>query len=321
VTLAVRRYAPEDEAAWDDLVGRSRSAHFLFRRGYMDYHSDRFEDHSLLVSEGGRLSAVLPANIDGRTVTSHGGLTFGGLLADGGLSTRRTVAVLEAVVAHLRELGVQSLLYKAVPHIYHRVPAEEDLYALHSLGARLVRRDVASAIRLTARLPYSKGRKADIKVAERSGVEVQASHDFDAFMELQRHVLETRYDAAPVHSAGELALLAGRFPDGIKLHTAAIEGRLVAGVVVYETPVVAHTQYIAVNEEGRNAHALDKLVDALISSYEGRKLWWDFGTSMLESGRALNEPLLRNKESYGARAVLYDHYVLDLDGQAGEAPT
>jgi hypothetical protein len=312
VTLEVRPYAPGDEGAWDDLVGRSRSAHFLFKRGYMDYHADRFDDHSLLVFDGSRLAAALPANIDGATVLSHGGLTFGGFLTDAGITTRRMLEVLEAVLRHLRGLGVQSLLYKAVPHIYHREPAQEDLYALHRSGATLVRRDVASAICLDARLPYSKGRRSDLKVAERSGVEVSPSEDFGSFIELQREVLRSRYDAEPVHTAEELALLAGHFPREIALHTAAIEDRLVAGVVVYETPMVVHTQYIAVNEEGRSVHALDKIVDELISSYEGRKRWWDFGTSMLDSGQALNEPLLRNKESYGARAVVYDQYRLDL---------
>lgn len=310
--LEVRPYSPRDRAVWDDLVSRSRSAHFLFRRGYMEYHADRFADHSLLVYDGSKLVAGLPANLDGGQLKSHAGLTFGGFLTDGTLSTRRMLDVLAATRRYLREQGVRSLLYKVVPHIYHRFPAEEDLYALHSLGAKLIRRDVASAIQLDSRLPYSKGRKSDLKVAERSGVEVRASGDFHSFMELQRQVLESRHGAEPVHTAEELALLAGRFPREITLHTATIEDRLVAGVVVYETPVVAHTQYIAVNEEGRTAHALDKLVDTLISSYEGRKRWWDFGTSMADAGRALNEPLIRNKESYGARGVVYDHYLLDL---------
>jgi hypothetical protein len=312
VSVAVRRYEQADAGQWDAFAARSRCAHFLFERAYMDYHSDRFEDHSLMAFDGDRLVALLPANRSGETLESHGGLTFGGFLTDDSMTTRRMLEVLDATAEQLRGSGFAHWLYKAVPHIYHRVPAEEDLYALFRAGARLVRRDVSSAIRLDDRLPYSKGRRAAVKAAARAGVAIARSHDFDGFMELQRAVLRARYDAEPVHTADELALLAARFPDGIALHTAAIDGRLVAGLVVYETPTVAHAQYIAVGDEGREAHALDLLADALIASYEGRKRWWDFGGSTLGDGHHLNEQLIRNKESYGARAVVYDHYLLGL---------
>jgi hypothetical protein len=279
----------------------------------MDYHADRFQDHSLLVYDGPKLVAVLPANLDGTTLVSHGGLTFGGLQIGDSISARRVLEIFTAVREHLQDLGISSWLYKAVPHIYHRVPGEEDLYALFTLGAVLVRRDVSAAIRLDARLPYSKGRKAAVKAAQRAEIEVGPSDDFDGFMALQQGVLRARYDADPVHTGEELALLASRFPDEIALHTAKIGGRLVAGVVVYQTQIVAHSQYIAVNEEGRDAHALDKLIDdGLSACVEDLKRWWDFGTSNEPATGALNEALSRNKESYGARAVVYDQYLLDL---------
>jgi hypothetical protein len=312
VKLAVRRYAATDRPAWDDLVKRSRSAHFLFERGYMEYHEDRFEDHSLLVFDRERLVALMPANLDGTTLMSHGGLTFGGLVTTGGTSTRGMLGLFEAVTDYLRGRGVETLFYKPVPHIYHRVPAEEDLYALFRAGAQLVTREVASAIRLDARLPYSKGRRADLKVAERAGVEVRRSRDFRSFMTLQREALRERHNADPVHTAEELELLASRFPESIVLHTASVDDRMIGGVVTYETAVVAHAQYIAVNAEGRELHALDRIVDVLLGSYAGRKRWWDFGTSNVEGGRLLNESLIRNKESYGGRAVVYDQYSVNL---------
>jgi hypothetical protein len=312
VSLAVRRYEPGDADDWDAFAARSRGAHFLFQRGYMDYHSDRFEDHSLLVEEDGHLVALLPANRDGTTLASHAGLTFGGFLTDDAMSARRMLAIFDAATEHLRAQGIESCLYKAVPHIYHRVPAEEDLYALFRAGARLVRRDVASAIRLDARLPYTKGRRAAVKAAPRAGVEVARSDDYAAFMELQRAVLRDRYGAEPVHTAPELTLLANRFPENIALHTATIDGRLEAGIVLYETAFVSHCQYIAVSATGRDAHALDLLADTLIERCEGRRRWWDFGTSTDPSGGALNEALVRNKESYGARAVAHDQYLLEL---------
>ena len=43
----------------------------------MEYHSDRFQDFSLIIyNDKGNIMALLPASIDGDTVMSHGGLTF-----------------------------------------------------------------------------------------------------------------------------------------------------------------------------------------------------------------------------------------------------
>lgn len=309
--LTVESYGPGHARDWDDLVDRSRTPHVLFRRGYMEYHADRFADASLLVREGGRLLAVLPANRDGDRLVSHGGLTFGGFVTDRRMTATRMLAAFDAVLERLRADGVRTWVYKPVPHIYHRVPAEEDLYALARHGARLVRRDLSATIALAERLPYSKGRKAAVKAAR--GLRVAPEADFGAFWALEEEALRRRHGVAPVHSADEIALLAGRFPDEIRLFTARAEdGALLGGVVVFETPVLAHAQYIASTPEGQERGAVDAVVDHLLADvYAGRR-WFDFGISTTDDGRALNAGLAGNKESYGARGVAYDWYELDV---------
>jgi hypothetical protein len=316
--LKVCEYSESEHAsAWDELVRRSRSAHFLFERSYMDYHADRFTDCSLVVFDGEqRLLAVLPANRSGDIVVSHAGLTFGGLIADASLTTRRTVAVLSAIVSHLRERGARELIYKPVPHIYHAVPNEEDLYALHTLSARLVRRDVSCAIRPDAAPPPSKGRRAGVAAAARDGVSVERSGEFGAFMQLDADALMARHGQAPVHSPEEMELLAGRFPGRIELHVARRRRELLAGVLTYVTDTVAHAQYIAASPAGFEAHALDAVVARLIGEVYREKRFFDFGISTEQDGRLLNEGLIRNKESFGARAVVYDRYALDCSSSA-----
>src|SRR5207342_1368532 len=73
-------YAPERKAEWDAFVRRAKNGLFLFFRDYMDYHADRFEDSSLMFYEGDRLFALLPASLQGGVLSSHGGLTFGGVV-------------------------------------------------------------------------------------------------------------------------------------------------------------------------------------------------------------------------------------------------
>src|SRR5260221_7666560 len=77
-TIRLERYAPAQRGLWNDFVGRSKNGTFLFHRDYLEYHADRFEDHSLLAFQDQKLAALLPANRAGDMLISHGGLTYGG---------------------------------------------------------------------------------------------------------------------------------------------------------------------------------------------------------------------------------------------------
>ena len=78
-------YRRDLQARWNDLNRRARNGHFIFDRGFMEYHADRFEDASLVVTEGDDVIALLPANRSGDAVHSHQGLTFGGLVIEAAL--------------------------------------------------------------------------------------------------------------------------------------------------------------------------------------------------------------------------------------------
>jgi hypothetical protein len=310
--LDVRRFEPGDGEQWNALVDRSRARHFLFRREYMTYHADRYEDFSLLVHVDGRLLAALPATSNGDEVISHGGLTFGGLIGDETLTARRTVEVLGAVLDFLRAHEIRRLVYKPVPHIYHVVPAEEDLYALFVHGARLVRRDISSTLRPGQALPRTKGRRSAVRQARGAGLTLAESERFAEFMVLEAQALGVRHGVGPVHTPAELELLARHFPDNITLVATFRECEMLAGVVIYETDVVAHAQYIGASSEGYALHALDLIIDHLITERYRDKRFFDFGISTVDQGRILNEGLIRNKESFGARATVYDAYELVL---------
>lgn len=299
--------------AWDGLVRRARARHFLFERDYLEYHSDRFADASLVLLRRGQPTAVLPASRHGDEVVSHGGLTFGALLSDAGLTAAHAVAAFGHAIAHLRASGARRWIYKPVPHIYHVAPAEEDLHALVVHGARLVRRDVSAARPAGVAIPYSSERRRAVARGRRERLELRRSDDFAQFMALERAILQQRHGTEPVHTAAEMALLAARFPDEIALHAAhAEDGEVVAGVVVYKTPTVAHCQYIGASDRGRELRAQDALFDHLIHDVYAAKRWFDFGTSMDPQDGALNEGLMRNKEGFGARAVVYDRWAIDL---------
>jgi hypothetical protein len=293
------------------MIARSRNGIFLFFRDYMEYHSDRFQDASLLFFDGNDLLAVLPANRNGDQVISHGGLTFGGVISQHSLGASAMLELFDVLREWLRGQGVSTLLYKPVPHIYHRTPAQEDLYALFRCGARLVRRDLSSTLDMACRPPIQPLRQRQLKRGKRTFV-VRESHDYGAFMDLVSSVLTTKYNVAPTHTSQELELLSGRFPQNIRLYGACRGEQLCAGVLVYESPNVAHAQYIAGSDEAKREGALECIFDELLERRYATIRYFDWGISTEQAGQWLNPGLVRNKEGYGARGVVYDSYELDL---------
>ena len=308
-------YSASRQRQWDDFVVAAKNGVFLFQRGYMEYHAERFCDLSLMFFDGEKLLAIFPANIKENCCISHAGLTYGGVVCGLDMKTATMLKLFESLTAFLQSKGVSELIYKSVPHIYHRQAAEEDLYALFRCGAVLQQRQVSSTILPSVRLPYSKGRKACVAKARRSNMQVQefsAPADIKNFWAMMEHGLREKRNIAPVHSADEMIYLKTRFPQNIRLFGVLINGEIAAGTIIYETDCVAHCQYIASTDEGRGVNATDFLMDSLIGEVYADKRYFDFGHSCQEGGNFLDEKLILNKESYGARAICYDCYRIQL---------
>lgn len=310
--MEVVKYSAKYKDAWDAFVAASKNGTFLLCRDYMEYHADRFEDHSLLFYTKGRLVALLPANVAGKEVHSHAGLTYGGILSGPKMKAQLMLDVFDAMTVYYRELGFETINYKTIPHIYHRQPAEEDLYSLFRCGATLYRRDLNTVIMLSDRLPYATLRKR--KLQQAPPFQISRSSDFEGFISIVEELLRQKYAASPVHTAAELHLLATRFPDNIKLYTATEARGLLAGIVVYETATVAHCQYIGATAQGLAAGAPDVLINHLITQVYAHKTYFSFGISTEQQGHHLNQNLVRNKESYGGRTIVQDFYQLLLRG-------
>jgi hypothetical protein len=312
VSVAIVRYTSEYKKVWDAFVASSKNATFLFYRDYMEYHADRFKDFSLLFYYKNKLIALLPAHVQGAQVCSHNGLTYGGVLTNSQMKAELMLQVFDAMVLYLRGAGFAAVRYKSIPHIYHQTPAEEDLYALFKHGAVVDRRDVLSVVTQENPVKYRTTRRWEVKKAVDVGWDIRPSLDFEAFMHLEEKLLKEKYNTSPVHTSEEITKLAKLFPDSIKLYVAAKNGEVGAGVLVYETHAVAHCQYIGSTNYGRNNGALSALLDNLLTEVYAAKKFFDFGSSMDKSDMGINSSLLASKESYGARTIIHDHYLLEL---------
>jgi hypothetical protein len=305
------RYQDGLRGAWDEVVANSKNGNFLHLRDYMDYHAHRFDEQSVLIERKGKLVAIFPCNRQDDVIVSHGGLTYGGLIYGADVHAVDVLEIFDLLVRHYQMLGAYSLRYKAIPHVFHRYPAEEDLYALFRFGAKLVRRDLSSVIALENRLELSDLRSRKIRKAEKGGVEFMEDADLSEYHRLLESVL-SRFGVKPVHTLAELGLLQSRFPGQIRLFGAMKEGRLLAGALVYDFGSVVHTQYLAASDEGRELGALDLvLVNLRDRVFRGRR-YLSFGISTENEGLQLNAGLVFQKEGFGGRGIVHDFYELEL---------
>ena len=314
--VELRLYNPSLADVWDAFVRKAKNATFLHERSYMDYHADRFTDCSLMFYKRDELIAVLPANHvkEHRTVYSHGGLTYGGLLLSEDITAVEAMQAMACAKEWMRKtLNAQCWYYKPTPHVYHRVPAEEDLYALFRHDATLVSRAVSSVIDNTRRLPLHKSRRYGANKARNSHVVYEESNDLCSFWKVLDERLRTRHNNKPVHTVEEMQRLKSSFPEYIRLFVAKIDDEVVAGTLIYEMEQTAHTQYIASTELGRSVRALDGLLKYLIEEVFPHKRYFDFGTSMEPGSNHISEGLFTQKGEFGARAIVYDTYCIDLE--------
>ena len=309
----------EHREPWDAWCAAAPEATLLHTRRFLSYHGSRFDDRSLVIEEGGRWLGVLPAAVhptEPAVVVSHPGATYGGLVHGGALRGEAALQALRLAARHYAGQGHQRLQYKAVPHIYHRAPMQDDLYALFRLGARRCRCDLSSCIDLAHRLPTSERRRRGAKKAARAGLRYAEGleHAGGLWTVLQDN-LARRHGARPVHTLEELQLLAQRFPQHITLHVALLGEAVLAGLVLFRSPTVVHAQYIAASEAGHECSALDGLFEQVIAQAAASGVrYFDFGISNEDQGRVLNEGLHRFKSEFGAGGVVHEFYELDLHG-------
>lgn len=309
--FVLTRYENGLAPVWDEVVNSSKNGNFLHLRAYMDYHAHRFDERSVIIGKGGKPIAIFPCNCVNDKIISHGGLTYGGLIYGNDLHVIEVLGILELLAAYYRDQGAETLIYKAIPHTFHRYPAEEDLYALFRMGAHIYRRDISIVVPISERMRLSNLRKRAVRKAEKHGIKVREEECLTAFHRILETVL-AKMGVRPVHTLAELGLLKSRFPDRIRLFGAFQEDHMLAGTLVYDFGDVAHTQYLASSDEGRAVGALDlALVYLLESAFAGHR-YLSFGISTEQDGKYLNEGLAFQKEGFGGRGIVHDFYELDL---------
>lgn len=313
----LERYTPAHAAAWDALVAAAPNGPFLLRRSYLNYHADRFDDHSWLVWHGPRLRALFVAGTarhtpEPATLVAHPGLAYGGLVTAEILKYSELEAIMNLLRETARAAGFERLVLRPVPRVFCRLPDEGLLFWLHQHGARLTARELNSVVDLTQPFRIGTWRRGNLRKARLHGVHAGPGTDYATFWALLSHNLQQRHQRQPVHTLAEIEGLRDRNPGHLALYTACIGTEMVAGVLVFQDAGQGfrHTQYIAGNARAKQTGAVDAVLAYLLTEPAGPYRRLSFGISTVQG--AVNFGLLNQKEGFGATAEATDTYSLSL---------
>ncbi len=308
----VRRYLQADYQAWNSFIGTAKNATFLFHRDFMEYHSDRFEDFSLMIFDNNKLVAVFPANRVGDRVFSHQGLTYGGLVYGNAITGERVFEMFDALIYFMRNESAD-LQIKMLPPWYNKTPTNEIDYYLAKNG-RLLKREMNLAIDLKSDFSISSSKLKHFRRVSQLGMEIRQERDFSGFWNtvlIPR--LEERFGAKPVHNLQEIKLLSERFPEQIHQFNVYNDENIVAGITIFDFGNGVKSQYGATTKEGEALRALDFLFINLIQKYKQMGYsFFDMGTVAEDNEAGYNSGLLNQKLELGCTIYNQDFYSITL---------
>jgi hypothetical protein len=313
--IRVVKYTAEKQTDWDTFVAQSAAPSLLFYRNYMDYHSDRFSDYSLLIYQKDELIALFPANYNLDTIFSHNGLTYGGLILNPSLKTQTITEVFIAVFNYYKADNFKKILYKAVPNYLYRTNSNEtETYLLYLLGAKLYDVELNTLVSLRDKPVFQVRRMRGVQKAVKHGFKIKKTNNFEVFWQILTQNLQKKYGILPVHSLDEIMLLKKYFFQQIELFVVvAPSGEIVAGTVLFLHPTTVHAQYIAASEEGKKYAALDLLFFKLFNRYKRVKKYFSLGVSSRRGEQAFNKGLLDWKEGWGNATAAHCKYEISLE--------
>jgi hypothetical protein len=309
--FSVKIYHKNDYNDWNAFIGQAKNATFLFHRDFMEYHSDRFQDYSLIVMDGEKWVAALPANVVGHEVFSHQGLTYGGLVLLEKTGAATVEIILNAILSFLKENKIQNLILKLIPDFYQLRASNEINYFLYQAKADLVKRSMNLVIDYSKPLQISKSKLKHFRRISELDITIEETDDCTSFWnQILIPRLHDKHQVSPVHSLEEINQLKLNFPENITQFNAYYEGEIVAGITLFCSQQVIKSQYGATSLKGESIRALDYLFINLIEKFGSEYTFFDMG--IVDDGDLYNKGLLKQKEELGCAVYVQDVYKITV---------
>ncbi len=319
------RYDKSWENVWDHFVkNTSLNGSFLQMRCFLNYHKNRFVDHSLIFLKGQEVVAVMPAceGDGGERLISHAGATFGGIVIGKEWAKLSEFQwILEeletyVVVEGFKELEIRmpSWLYQSNDfhmEILDFILKNHGFNDMFEVGFYMDLQNMDEDFEKY----YAPLRRRKLKKAGKNGLQFKLLKNDDDKKEFY-NVLEDNYrkfETHPVHSYEEMRDLEQHcIPGNLFFYGVFLQDIMIAGSMVFDfnEKKTFHTQYLASKRDYLEYCPNEFLYTNLIK--ESRKLGYrfiSFGNATLEHGAVLNENLALFKESFNMESYINKTYI------------
>ena len=301
---------------WDRFVWSSNNGTIFHTRKFLNYHPrERFQDASLILAKERKWLALLPAVIrqdnSSKVLISHAGASLGGPVTKSNLSVKDAFRLVEALLQYAAERGLTQLILTLTPQFYYWRPSNYLDFALLDFGFDYVKREVSSVIPLDfaaedTLLIFSPESRRAVRRGIKLGVKVRPSDDLETFYALLKRNLKLRHNVQPTHTLQELRTLKQIWPRRIKLFSALLNERMLAGLLIFVcNEKVALAFYISHDEQMQEYRAVNLLFYEVVRWAIGHQLrFLDFG--IFTVNMIPNWGLAKFKESFGAQGLFRD---------------
>ena len=296
--MEIHKYKARHKTIWDNFVRKSANGVFLHERDFMEYHSDRFEDHSLMFYKDDKLIACLPAHVYKANFSSHYGLTYAGFII--GAVLEYPQEIFNQLVEYCKKNKFQTIDIKLPPKFYDP-NFENTLSHLERLNFQIIDHSTDLFVDLNKKWKPSSKKTAGYRNGKFALHKLVASRDFASFWEnILIPQLRSRHQTDPVHTSHEIELLNGRYPEQIQHYDVVADVGNVAGMTVFNYGTIWKVQYAFGTDEGFTLKAMDFLYLEIIQLARDQSVSIiDLGT-VNNSDETINEGLQRFKVELGA---------------------
>ncbi len=265
----------------------------------MDYHCDRFQDHSLLIIENDRIIGIVPAHIKENSFYSHRGLTYGFPVA----KVNKYHTVLQSLLDYLNDSAFAKAEFNLAPDFYNIDPNKIIKEKLLSDDFKIDRVSTYLYVDLSKDLKFSPKKTIGYRNGKFTGFYIERNNDFNSFWEFVLvPSLRSRHNSKPVHDVKEIEMLASRFPDNIIQHNLYRDDELLAGITFFIKDKIIKSQYAASTSMGMKTDAVGYLYMEAMKEYKKSGYhFMDLGPVNEHDG-SINEGLLRFKKQIGGKS-------------------
>jgi len=312
--LLVKKYTASYYDIWNTFIKESKQATFLFHRDFIEYHSDRFIDFSLMVFKNNELLCTIPANRVENELHSHQGLTYGGIFISEEANMILTKEILDAVFSFIKSQGIKKLVLKKMASFYRSYSVNLWDFITKNYKPKLIINQKLLCIdysdykiHKTKLKHYRKGLKQELVIKKELS--------FKAFWnKVLLPCLLTKHNSKPVHSLKEIEYLHSLFPENILQYNVYIEDEIVAGITLFDKGDIVKSQYGAATSLGEKTYALDFLFVHLIMFYAKKhKNYFSMGTISTKNEQGYSLGLQNQKMELGCKEYPFEFFQINLN--------